>query len=85
MAFIGSTDLLVDVGLDAARAAERSEAIVVAAGGGGHPGGGFAADAGAAREMAEQGARYVVVGSDLALLGAACREAAAAVREAVGA
>jgi 4-hydroxy-2-oxoheptanedioate aldolase len=83
VAFIGSTDLLVDVGLDPARAAERSEAIVAAAGEAGIPWGGFAADAAAARKMAEQGARYVVVGSDLALLGAACRDAAAAVREAV--
>jgi 4-hydroxy-2-oxoheptanedioate aldolase len=83
VAFIGSTDLLVDVGLDPARAAARSEAIVAAAGEAGIPWGGFAADAAAARKMAEQGARYVVVGSDLALLGAACRDAAAAVREAV--
>jgi 2-keto-3-deoxy-L-rhamnonate aldolase RhmA len=49
------------------------------------PWGGFAGDAAAAARMAEQGARYLVVGSDLALLGAACRDAAAAVREAVGA
>ena len=85
VAFIGSTDLLVDVGLDAAAAAERSAAIVAAAGEAGLSWGGFAADATAARRMAEQGARYVVVGSDLALLGSACRDAAAAVREAVGA
>jgi 4-hydroxy-2-oxoheptanedioate aldolase len=85
VAFVGSTDLLVDVGLDAAAAADRTEAIVAAAGEAGIPWGGFAADAAAARRMAEQGARYVVVGSDLALLGAACRDAAGAVREAVGA
>jgi len=83
VAFVGSTDLLVDLGLDARAAAERTEAIAAAAGEAGIPWGGFAADAAAARVMAEQGARYVVVGSDLALLGTACREAAAAVREAV--
>jgi 4-hydroxy-2-oxoheptanedioate aldolase len=85
VAFVGSTDLLVDVGLDAGAAAERTEAIVAAAAEAGVPWGGFAADAAAAARMAEQGARYLVVGSDLALLGAACRDAAAAVREAVGA
>jgi 4-hydroxy-2-oxoheptanedioate aldolase len=83
VAFVGSTDLLVDVGLDKGAAVERTEAIVAAAGEAGLPWGGFAADAGTARAMAEQGARYIVVGSDLALLGTACREAAAAVREAV--
>jgi 4-hydroxy-2-oxoheptanedioate aldolase len=83
VAFVGSTDLLVDVGLEPATAAERTEAIVAAAGEAGLPWGGFAADADAARRMAAQGARYVVVASDLALLGTACREAAAAVREAV--
>ncbi|HET7171969.1 MAG TPA: aldolase/citrate lyase family protein [Gaiellales bacterium] len=85
VAFVGSTDLLVDVGLDAHAAAERTRAIVAAAGDAGLPWGGFAADSAAARAMAERGARYVVLGSDLALLGSACREAAAAVREAVGA
>ena len=83
VAFVGSTDLLVDVGLDSGAAAQRTEAIVASAGEAGLPWGGFAADAGAARRMAEQGARYVVLGSDLALLGSACREAAAAVREAL--
>jgi 4-hydroxy-2-oxoheptanedioate aldolase len=83
VAFVGSTDMLVDVGLDAAAASERTQAIVAAAGKAGLPWGGFAADADAARTMAGQGARYVVIGSDLALLSAACREAASAVREAV--
>jgi 4-hydroxy-2-oxoheptanedioate aldolase len=83
VAFVGSTDLLVDVGLDREVASERTRDIVAAAGEAGVPWGGFAADAAAARAIAGQGARYVVVGSDLALLGAACREAAAAVREAV--
>jgi 4-hydroxy-2-oxoheptanedioate aldolase len=83
VAFVGSTDLLVDVGLDTDAAAARTEAIVAAAADAGVPWGGFAADAAAARRMAEQGARYVVLGSDLALLGSASREAGAAVREAV--
>ena len=47
------------------------------------PWGGFAGDAAAARQMAERGARYVVVASDLAFLGTACRDAARAVAEAV--
>jgi 4-hydroxy-2-oxoheptanedioate aldolase len=83
VAFVGSTDLLVDVGLDVAAASERTQAIVAAAAEAGLPWGGFAADAAAARGMAEQGARYVVVGSDLALLGTACRDTASAVQEAV--
>jgi 4-hydroxy-2-oxoheptanedioate aldolase len=83
VAFVGSTDLLVDVGLDADAASARTSAIVEAAGEAGVPWGGFAGDAAAARQMAERGARYVVVGSDLALLGTACRDAARAAAEAL--
>ena len=85
VAFVGSTDLLVDVGLDADAASDRTAAIVAAAREAGVPWGGFAGDAAAAQRMAADGARYVVVSSDLALLGAACRQAALAAREGVGA
>jgi 2-keto-3-deoxy-L-rhamnonate aldolase RhmA len=69
--------------VDAAAAAERTAGIVAAAAEAAVPWGGFAADAAAAGRLADEGARYIVVGSDLALLGAACRDAAGAVREAV--
>jgi 4-hydroxy-2-oxoheptanedioate aldolase len=83
VAFVGTTDLLVDVGLDAQAAAERTAAIVAAASEAGVPWGGFAGDAQAAAAMATQGARYLVVASDLALLRSACAAAASAAREAV--
>ncbi|HEY2790579.1 MAG TPA: aldolase/citrate lyase family protein [Gaiellales bacterium] len=83
VAFVGTTDLLVDVGLDAAAARDRTEAIVAAATEAGRPWGGFAADAEAAARMVAEGARYVVVASDLALLRSACVAAARAAREAV--
>ena len=83
VAFIGTTDLLVDLGLDAAAARERMDAIVAAATEVGRPWGGFAADAEAAAGMVGKGARYVVVGSDLALLRSACVATARAAREAV--
>jgi 4-hydroxy-2-oxoheptanedioate aldolase len=83
VAFIGTTDLLVDVGLDADAALERANAIAAAATAAGKPWGGFAADAEAAARMVAEGARYVVVSSDLALLRSACVTAAAAAREAV--
>jgi 4-hydroxy-2-oxoheptanedioate aldolase len=83
VAFIGTTDLLVDVGLDAEAARERAKAIAAAATDAGRPWGGFAADAEAAARMVAEGARYVVVSSDLALLRSACVTAATAAREAV--
>jgi 4-hydroxy-2-oxoheptanedioate aldolase len=83
VAFIGTTDLLVDTGLDATAARARMEAIVAAATDVGRPWGGFAADAEAAARMVAEGARYVVVSSDLALLRSACAATARAAREAV--
>jgi 4-hydroxy-2-oxoheptanedioate aldolase len=82
--FIGTTDLLVDAGLDVAIAAERGEAIADAATAAGIPWGGFAADAVAAARLAADGATYIVVASDVALLRGACAAAAAGAREAVG-
>ncbi len=82
--FVGTTDLLVDTGLDAGAAAARGEAIAAAARAAGIAWGGFAADAGAASRMAADGATYIVVASDVALLRGAYATAAAAVREAVG-
>lgn len=81
--FVGTTDLLVDAGLDAAAAADRSAEIVQAAAGAGIPWGGFAADAAAASELAGRGARYLVVGSDLALLRSGCAACLASLRESV--
>ena len=83
VAFIGTTDLLVDVGLDPAAARERAEAIIAAATAAGRPWGGFAADVQAAARMVAEGARYVVVSSDLALLRSASAAMARAAREAV--
>jgi len=83
VAFIGTTDLLVDVGLDEQAARERTAAIVAAAAEAGVPWGGFAADAEAAARLAARGARYIALASDLALLRSACAEAVAAAREAV--
>ena len=83
VAFIGTTDLLVDVGLDAGAARERTTAIAAAATDAGRPWGGFATDPQAAARMVAEGARYVVVSSDLALLRSACVAAATAAREAV--
>jgi 4-hydroxy-2-oxoheptanedioate aldolase len=83
VAFIGTTDLLVDVELDAEAARRRGDEIAAAAEHVGVPWGGFAADAKAAARLAAQGARYIVVGSDLALLRAACTSVAGAAREAL--
>ncbi|MGN6377590.1 MAG: HpcH/HpaI aldolase family protein [Gaiellales bacterium] len=83
VAFIGTTDLLVDVELDTAEADRRAAGIAAAADRAGVPWGGFAADAEAGARLAGQGARYIVVSSDLALLRSACSAAASAGREAI--
>jgi 4-hydroxy-2-oxoheptanedioate aldolase len=78
VAFIGSTDLAVDLGLpgdpDVLRnAADRVEAAARAAG---TAFGGWAPARGAAAGLGLAGAEYLVVGSDLQLLAAALRSAA---------
>jgi len=66
VAFVGTTDLAVDVGLDSARVDERVQAIAAAAAAAGVELGGFALD--------HPDATYDVRGSDLALLRAAVAE-----------
>ena len=85
VAFIGTTDLLVDFELEATRAAERTEAIADAAEAAGVPWGGFAADGPAAGKLAARGAGYLAVSSDVALVRQACADAARSARSAVGA
>jgi 4-hydroxy-2-oxoheptanedioate aldolase len=81
--FVGTTDLLVDTGLDADAAERRMAAIIEAAVAAGVPWGGFAADGSGAAQLAARGARYLAVGSDVALLRRACLDAADAARKAV--
>lgn len=66
VAFVGTTDLSVDLGLDAARVRERVEAIASAAEGAGVELGGFALD--------HPQVTYDISGSDVALLRAAVAE-----------
>jgi 2-keto-3-deoxy-L-rhamnonate aldolase RhmA len=66
VAFVGTTDLSVDLGLDAARVRERVEAIASAAEGAGVELGGFALD--------HPQVTYDISGSDVALLRAAVIE-----------
>jgi 4-hydroxy-2-oxoheptanedioate aldolase len=66
VAFVGTTDLAVDLGLDSARVDERIQAIAAAAAAAGIELGGFALD--------HPDATYDVRGSDVALLRAAVAE-----------
>jgi 4-hydroxy-2-oxoheptanedioate aldolase len=66
VAFVGTTDLAVDLGLDAARVDERVQAIAAAAAAAGVELGGFALD--------HPDATYDIRGSDIALLRAALVE-----------
>jgi 4-hydroxy-2-oxoheptanedioate aldolase len=79
--FVGSTDLLVDAGLDAAAAAERTADIFAAAAACGVARGCFAATGARARELAADGITYLALSSDLAMLaGAADATAASAAK-----
>jgi 4-hydroxy-2-oxoheptanedioate aldolase len=79
VAFLGTTDLLVDVGFDRERLSSRIEEVAKAAAAAGVALGRFA---GTASEIPE-GARYVAVSSDVALLGQATVTAAEAARRAL--
>lgn len=83
--FLGSTDLLVDSGLDAAAATARGDAILAAAEARGVARGSFAATGAQARELAGRGVTYIALGSDLAMLAGAADAALAAAREATDA
>ncbi len=83
--FLGSTDLLVDSGLDAAAATARGDAILAAAEARGVVRGSFAATGAQARELAGRGITYIALGSDLAMLAGAADAALAAAREATDA
>jgi 4-hydroxy-2-oxoheptanedioate aldolase len=73
VAFIGTTDLLVDLGLDLDRRRRRIDEIERAIAASGIAYGTFAA----APSDIPPGARYVALSSDLAMLGAAARKMAA--------
>lgn len=85
--FIGTTDLSVDLGHPgdgahpavAARVAEIAAATARA----GRPLGAFAGSPAEAAELAAAGARYLLVGSDLALLGGAARASVTGTRSAL--
>jgi 4-hydroxy-2-oxoheptanedioate aldolase len=83
--FLGSTDLLVDAGLDAVAASARGDEILAAAEAAGVARGAFAATGAQARELAGRGVTYVALGSDLALLAGAADAALAAARETIDA
>jgi 4-hydroxy-2-oxoheptanedioate aldolase len=83
--FLGSTDLLVDAGLDADAATARGDEILAAAEARGVARGSFAATGVQARELAARGVTYIALGSDLAMLTAAADAAAASARDAADA
>ena len=77
VAFIGPVDLSVDLGtpgrLDSPEMHDATATVLRAAGRAGTPAGIFAATAAAATAAWEQGFRYVVAGSDTAMLAAGAR------------
>jgi|GraSoiStandDraft_45_1057281.scaffolds.fasta_scaffold204533_2 4-hydroxy-2-oxoheptanedioate aldolase len=83
--FLGSTDLLVDAGLDAVAAKGRGDEILAAAEARGVARGSFAATGEQARELAARGVTYIALGSDLAMLAGAADAAVASAREPTGA
>jgi 4-hydroxy-2-oxoheptanedioate aldolase len=79
--FLGSTDLLVDAGLDAAAATARGDEVLAAAAAHGVARGSFAATGAQTRELAARGLTYLALGSDLAMLAGAADAALASARE----